>query len=668
MKSCIAVILFLMTFATQAQNYKFGKVSMEELQQVFNPLDSSANATVLYREEHISFDLRKDEGFVQVREVHERIKIYNKEGYKWATKRIRLYDESNAKSESLERLKGYTYNLVNGKIEDSKLKKDGTFKEEANKYWKINSFTMPNIKDGCVVEYTYKIDSPFTTIDDIEFQYTIPIEKFDLTIKTPQYFVYNKLLNPNASYMPVLDQSTRNRVETTTNKERTGWKIVSTNYSTSKLEFIEDIITSNETDIPALNDEPFVDNLDNYKAKLILELTVIKYPNQPYKSLASSWDAVTKTIYNNPEFGTQLDKSSYFEDDLDALLLDITDPFQKAMLVFEHVKSKVKWNNFYGFNSEVGVRKAYKDGAGNVADINLMLTAMLRYAGLKAHPVLVSTKNNGIPLFPTRQGFNYVICMIEDDSLNMLLDASGKHSTFNVLPTHTLNWQGRVIREDGTSDWIGLTPSVLSKDVSSLNVKINPDLSIEGKVRQQKTDYVAMGYRDKYANVSKDDIIKNIERDKGQLEITDIDIENTNNTNEPLLITYDYKLNDGIEAIGGNLYFSPMLFFASEDNPFKQETRNFPIDFMYPFSDRYMINILIPEGYAIESLPENKKVQFGDVGEFLYLAKANGSYLQLTIALDMKTSFILAQDYNNFKDFYSTVIEKHTEKVVLKKI
>ncbi|MGC1472509.1 MAG: DUF3857 domain-containing protein [Psychroserpens sp.] len=668
MKSCIAVILFLMTFATQAQNYKFGKVSMEELQQVFNPLDSSANATVLYREEHISFDLRKDEGFVQVREVHERIKIYNKEGYKWATKRIRLYDESNAKSENLEGLKGYTYNLVNGKIEDSKLKKDGTFKEEANKYWKINSFTMPNIKDGCVVEYTYKIDSPFTTIDDIEFQYTIPIEKFDLTIKTPQYFVYNKLLNPNASYMPVLDQSTRNRVETTTNKERTGWKIVSTNYSTSKLEFIEDIITSNETDIPALNDEPFVDNLDNYKAKLILELTVIKYPNQPYKSLASSWDAVTKTIYNNPEFGTQLDKSSYFEDDLDALLLDITDPFQKAMLVFEHVKSKVKWNNFYGFNSEVGVRKAYKDGAGNVADINLMLTAMLRYAGLKAHPVLVSTKNNGIPLFPTRQGFNYVICMIEDDSLNVLLDASGKHSTFNVLPTHTLNWQGRVIREDGTSDWIGLTPSVLSKDVSSLNVKINPDLSIEGKVRQQKTDYVAMGYRDKYANVSKDDIIKNIERDKGQLEITDIDIENTNNTNEPLLITYDYKLNDGIEAIGGNLYFSPMLFFASEDNPFKQETRNFPIDFMYPFSDRYMINILIPEGYAIESLPENKKVQFGDAGEFLYLAKANGSYLQLTIALDMKTSFILAQDYNNFKDFYSTVIEKQTEKVVLKKI
>ncbi len=657
-----------MTFATQAQNYKFGKVSMEELQQVFNPLDSSANATVLYREEHISFDLRKDEGFVQVREVHERIKIYNKEGYKWATKRIRLYDESNAKSENLEGLKGYTYNLVNGKIEDSKLKKDGTFKEEANKYWKINSFTMPNIKDGCVVEYTYKIDSPFTTIDDIEFQYTIPIEKFDLTIKTPQYFVYNKLLNPNASYMPVLDQSTRNRVETTTNKERTGWKIVSTNYSTSKLEFIEDIITSNETDIPALNDEPFVDNLDNYKAKLILELTVIKYPNQPYKSLASSWDAVTKTIYNNPEFGTQLDKSSYFEDDLDALLLDITDPFQKAMLVFEHVKSKVKWNNFYGFNSEVGVRKAYKDGAGNVADINLMLTAMLRYAGLKAHPVLVSTKNNGIPLFPTRQGFNYVICMIEDDSLNVLLDASGKHSTFNVLPTHTLNWQGRVIREDGTSDWIGLTPSVLSKDVSSLNVKINPDLSIEGKVRQQKTDYVAMGYRDKYANVSKDDIIKNIERDKGQLEITDIDIENTNNTNEPLLITYDYKLNDGIEAIGGNLYFSPMLFFASEDNPFKQETRNFPIDFMYPFSDRYMINILIPEGYAIESLPENKKVQFGDAGEFLYLAKANGSYLQLTIALDMKTSFILAQDYNNFKDFYSTVIEKQTEKVVLKKI
>ena len=57
-----------------------------------------------------------------------------------------------------------------------------------------------------------------------------------------------------------------------------------------------------------------------------------------------------------------------------------------------------------------GTRKAYLEGEGNVADINLLLIAMLRSQGVDANPVLVSTRNNGIPLFPTRKGFNYVIC------------------------------------------------------------------------------------------------------------------------------------------------------------------------------------------------------------------------------------------------------------------
>ncbi len=668
MKINITLLLFLLSFSIQSQNYKFGKVSKEELEESFNPKDSIANATVLYKREQIRFDYQQGKGFSQIREVHERIKIYNKEGYKWATKRIRLYNQTNSKSEILKGLKGYTYNLIDGKIEDSKLKKDGVFKTEASKYWEISSFTMPNINEGCVIEYIYEIASPFLAIDDIEFQYTIPVNKLELSIKTPEYFAYNKLLNLKASFIPTLNQSNRNRFETQMDKERTGTGVIKTTYSTSKFEFVENIITSNETNIPALKDEPFVDNLDNYRAKLILELTVIRYPNEPYKSLSSSWDAVTKTIYDNSDFGNQLDRSGYFKDDIDALISGVNDPVQRSFLIFNFVKSKVKWNDFHGYSSDIGVKKAYKEGAGNVADINLMLISMLRYAGLKANPVLVSTKDNGIPLFPTRKGFNYVICMIENEGFNVLLDATEDYSTYNVLPARALNWQGRVIREQGSSAWIDLLPSSLSKDITSLNVKINPDLSIEGKVRQQKTDYVAMNYRNKYANISPDEIIKSLEKDNGELEVIDINIENIKDCSKPLKLTFDYYLADGVEDIGGNLYFSPMLFLASEENPFKQDTRNFPIDFRYPFSDKYMINILIPEGYAIESFPQSEKLQFNDAADFTYLVKENGKFLQLTVSLNMKTSIILAQDYKVFKDFYSRVTEKQSEKIVLKKI
>lgn len=53
-----------------------------------------------------------------------------------------------------------------------------------------------------------------------------------------------------------------------------------------------------------------------------------------------------------------------------------------------------------------------------------MLTAMLRYSGLTANPVLVSTRSNGIALFPNRTAFNYVIAAVETPNGYILLDAS----------------------------------------------------------------------------------------------------------------------------------------------------------------------------------------------------------------------------------------------------
>jgi hypothetical protein len=52
--------------------------------------------------------------------------------------------------------------------------------------------------------------------------------------------------------------------------------------------------------------------------------------------------------------------------------------------VFNHVKN-LKWNGYYGYSCNDGVKKKYKDKTGNVAEINLMLTAMLRYANLNAN-------------------------------------------------------------------------------------------------------------------------------------------------------------------------------------------------------------------------------------------------------------------------------------------
>lgn len=671
MKIIITAIVLLIALNVQSQNFKFGKVSKAELTEKANPRDPSSNAAVLFKKESVRFDYRKGDGFIQIRTVHERIKIYNKAGFDWTTKKVRLYNKQNSSSENLYKLKAYTYNLVDGKVKDDKLKNDGVFEEELNKFWKVKSFTMPNVKEGCVIEFTYEISSPFLAIDDLELQYTIPINVLDVSVKTPEYFIYNKVLNPQARYQPKIEESSSSKTQSSTSTSVSNGSLGSRNSETSvsQITINEKVILVNETNIPALQDEPFVDNLDNYKAKLKLELTAIKYPNEPYKNLSNSWDAVTKTIYKSDNFGNQLDKSGYYKDDIDTLIANAESNGQKVYVIYNYVKAKVKWNGYYGYSTDAGVRKAYKEGVGNAGDINLMLVSMLRYAGITANPVLISTKSHGVPLFPTRDGFNYVICFVEDGEVLSLLDATGENATFNTLPERDLNWKGRVIRENGSSTWIDLAPRRVSKDVTGLNIKLNSDFSAEGKVRSQKFDYVAKSYRDKYGDVSSESYIKVLEKDKGDLLISNLKVEGKDILLEPIKITYEYKMDNAVEEIGDKLYFSPLLFLVTQENPFKQEERKLPLDLMYPMSDKYMINVMLPEGYDVESLPENMALDFVDkTGEFKYRINQNGRFLQINIELNINTSFILPDNYTFFKQFFAQVVEKETEKIVLKKI
>lgn len=672
MKKCLLIIIIFFVQISIAQEYKFGRVSKEELQQTADPDFSEADAAILYRNQSIKFNYVQGKGFIQENEIYERIKIYNKEGFDYATKLISLYtnsDGSNSSDQSLKGLKAVTYNLEGDKIVEDKLKKEGIFEENSNKYWRTTKFTMPNIKEGCIIEFEYTIQSQRVGIDDVDFQQLIPIKKLDFKLKTPEYFKYKQLLNPKAAYMPNLTNSKERGKISLTSKSRSNGLVTRTSFETDEIDYTIDVVNANLNNIPPLKDESFVDNLGNYQAKLIMELDRVEFPGETPEYLSTTWDKVTKTIYNSTDFGDQLNKKGYYNDDLDILLKDITDTQQKVFMIFNFVKSKVKWNDYIGYTSDLGVAKAYKDGVGNVADINLMLTSMLRYAGLNANPVLISTKSNGIPLIPTRSGFNYVVAAIEIDNSVILLDASHKNTDVHVLPTNTLNWLGRIIRIDGSSDWINLIPTFSSKETVSLNVKLNTDLTVTGKVRSQLTNYQAMGIRNRYENYSIEQMVKVIEKDKGEIIVSNYSIEDRDKTHQPITQTYDYKLSNAIEDIGGKLYFTPLMFFATDENPFKEDQRNYPIDYVYPIADKYMVNIMLPEGYEVESIPESTKFEFnGTVASFSYIGKQNGSMLQFIITFDINKTLILPNDYEQFKKFYQLLIEKQNEKVVLKKV
>jgi hypothetical protein len=668
----LIAIMFTLNIAV-GQDYRFGKVSKEELKETMFNNDPTVDAAVLYRELRVHYPFRQGEGFDKFIEVFERVKIYNKEGYKYATINNKLYDESSQKEEKIEGLKAYTYSLVNGKVQKDKLRKDGIFEDKINQFWKSFKFTMPNLKEGSVIEYTYRIESPFTSIDDINLQYNIPIKNSKIEVLTPEYFIFKKQNNPKAVYQPSLNESSMNRTEVLTAKQvsissgSSGFQ-TGTNKKNPELKFTQNKIEITDINIPALNKEEYVDNINNYRGKLIMEYVAYKNQDGITKSYANTWEDVCKTIFNSSDFGAQLAKNNYFIEDVDAIIGIERDSEKIISKIYGLIKSKVKWDGFNGYKPNDNLRKVYKDGSGNVGDINLMLVAMLRHAGLSANPVLLSTRDNGIPLTPTLDGFNYVICRVKLNDSYVLLDATSDYGSLNILPERSINWQGRVIDERGFSDWISLKPKMASDDIIQMSITIQDDFSAKGKLRQKLTNHLALNFRESYAKLKPEHVIAKLEKEKGDIVIENMDIKNKTAIGKPILLSYDFKLENAVEEIGGKLYFSPLLFFGNNANEFVQDTREYPIDLIYPRNTKYRVSINLPEGYEVETTPENSKFLLnGTEGEFSYMVVPNNNMIQLVVSLDLNSTLIQPKEYPEFKKFMQLSSEKKSEKIVLKK-
>ncbi|MFL9831359.1 DUF3857 domain-containing protein [Flavobacterium sp. ST-87] len=664
------VFFFLIIFSSKGQDFRLGKVSVEELKEKKHPKDSSAVAAVLFEKAENRFVYSQDKGFEIELVVKTRIKIYKKEGYDWANKKVSYYLVNNLR-EKVSFSETVTYNLVDGKIEKTKLKSDGEFDEVINKYWGQKKITMPNVKEGSIIEYQYTLHSPnIGSPKDWHFQSDIPVNYSEYSNYVPEYFVFNT--NVKGFIRPTINVVKNSRSIRIDSKERVANGFggpVSTNYTSEDIDYTETKTTYLAENMPAIQDEAFVNNIRNYTTSLEQELSMTKFPNTMQKMYSNNWEAVVKTIYEYEDFGPELNKTGYFEDDLKVILSGLNTQQEKIAAILKFVKSAVKWNEYYGYSCNDGVKKAYKDKTGNIAEINLMLTAMLRYAGLNANPVLLSTRSNGISFFPNRTAFNYVIAAVENGDNMVLLDGSDPFSEPDVLPFRTLNWLGRLIRKDGTSTAVDLMPKKSSLELKALNYSINDKGEVLGKLRSQKTAHTAMVFRNEMKGVKKDDYLEKLENNNNKIEINEYSLQNDKEINLPVIESYSFTGNNLSEIIGGKIYINPLLFLTRRQNPFKQDVREYPVDYGYPFQDKYAVNIQIPKGYKVESLPQSVTLKMNDdLGVFRYLTNLNEDFIQVSVSNQINASMVLSEDYIALKSYYQKMIEKQNEKIVLTKI
>ncbi|SDX89578.1 DUF3857 domain-containing protein [Hymenobacter psychrophilus] len=661
----------------QAQDapIKFGSINEADLTDRNFVADSAASAVVLcdFGRSYFSYG---GKGFSVIFERVKRIKILKKSGYEYASGRVPLY-HANGRDEKLTSLKGFTYNLVNGQVVKEKLNSDAIFKEESSANVTVRKFTLPNVRVGSVVEYSYSVASDFAfNFQDWTFQEDIPVRWSEYRASIPEYFDYRMVMQ---GYEPLT---------VTEQTKSTGQFVVSYSgqsegggFTATRTAGGSDTYTPLMTnyrwamkEVPALREEPYMTTTDDYLARIDFELAGTRMPGRPYEAVAGSWDKIEEELLNNEDFGTQMNRGGFLKDQLTPLLAKAgTDPVARVAAVHGLVRGSIKHNGQSSLRATSTVRRAYDQKAGSAADVNLLLIAALREAGFKANPVVLSTRSHGhlLPdMPPLLSRLNYVLAHVQlPDGQEMLVDATEELAPSGMLPHRCLNGQGRLIMPRGQeSRWVELTPKERLTSYRQVTMALDENGGLRGSVHQEHAGYQALAQREKLRELGEKKYVADLSAGHEGWSIPKYAFKERDQLQKPLTLDYDFVSNAEANAPAGTLYLNPLRDFGMEKNPFLHENRRFPVDFGTPLEETTMITLTLPAGYELAETPQGLVMDLPEKGgRFLYGVQSTPAGIQLVSRLSLSRPVYSAEEYTYLREFFARLMAKQGERLVIKK-
>ena len=669
----IILLIFISSQAfAQKAPIKFGDVSKEEIDMKSYEADPDADAVVLCDYGFLSFKYDMNKGWKNELRRICRIKIFNDNGYKWATTQLSLYDDNNVE-QSISQIKGYTYNIVKGKVEKTKLGKDNIFREKTSKNRYSVKFTLPNVKEGAIIEFSYSIHSNYITIlDPWKFQWSIPVKWSEYLVQIPEYLTYIQNSQGYGRFYKY-EADTRSNALIWTESTHSNINFNSSGgggMSNHKISYRDDVFHWIAKDLPALKDEAFVGNYKNFLLGVDFQLSNYRTFSDKNQRVLSNWSKVVdKFLHDYEDFGPNMHARNFYKDITENIMSKYSKPEQRIAAVYDFVSQYMKWNGKNDIIPNRNIKASFGDRTGTVADINALLVSMLRAVEIEADPVIISTVSHGLvhPTMPMLDKYNYLIAKANIGDKYVLLDATEKNIPFGMLPYRDLNQRGYAISEKNPG-WVNQHPAHGMENTIVCMFTMLPDGTLEGNISNKKSGYSALNERKAIKKDGQDKFIENLKSKHPSWTINKVDIDNPKDVGQPVKEKIDLKITDAAEAMGSTIYFNPMIRGKIEENPLKQEERLLPIDFMVPMKNTYMFNLMLPEGYVVDEVPEPISIATPDhTASFRYAVKVMGNRLQLMSTWQIRKSFYAPDKFQALKEFYASIVDKHAGQIVLKK-
>lgn len=657
------ILLFsILVHAQRTTGIKFGDVNEKDFANTVYSIDSSAGAVIISDIGYSKIEGNNKGWFSLIFKKHRRIHILKKSGYELGDIAIRLYAD-NEDEEKLEKLRAVTYNLENGKVVETKLDlKSGVFKENLSKNWTVRKFTFPILKEGSIIEYEYTINSDFLrNLQPWEYQGAYPRLWSEYNVSVPDFLSYVFLRQGYKKY----------DIEERKDRFETFHVAVSDNsFSTDRY-----TINSNVSDyrwvmqnVKALKEENFTTTIDNHRARIEFQLSEYRRPLTE-KKLFESWPKVASNLLESEYFGQTLARDNPWAK-------DITGPLKKqapgkaelARKIYAWVRDNFECTSHDRFTMDQAPRTLVKSRKGTVAEINLLLAALLTQENIPAIPVILSTRENGkvYSFYPLMSQYNYVVILTLDGDKPVFLDASIPMLGFGHLPLRCYNGESRMI--DANAQIAILSADSLTEAKQTTVFLVNDEKgNVVGSKIQTNGYYESMQLRQRIKEKGMDQLLQDIKKEMGSdYEVSNLTVDSLDNYDEFLGIKYDFDIKSEKEDI---IYLNPMFGEGYKENIFKAAERSYPVEMPFTMDETYTLQMEIPQGYVVDELPKSMMLKLNEENEgfFEYRISQSGGNISFRSRIKLARANFLAEEYEMLREFFNYVVKKQAEQIVFKK-
>lgn len=629
----------------QSQLPPFGQPILQELEMKTCSIDPGADAMKLldYQEKEIIIDF----GFKIKTLRRVKIKIFNPRGFQHAN--IAIPYISRIKGTKLSDINAYIhYQDAAGRVTTEKVEKNQIFRNNQDNAFKKISFTFPNLKAGCVIEYQYEqTEKNSLHLDPWLFQDIIPtqLSLFKLTIP------YNIRVENRLMGVDSINVNT---------KEVGGGAFYAPSLAREYALH----------HVPAFKSEKMMTSVaDNLQR---VEFSV--QANLPDSELLingeSRWHRYARLLINSEEFGKQLNKTIPGTEAVIDSARKMKSREAKINYLCQQVKKQVKWDEMQTFYPG-SLTDAWKEKIGNSAEINLILLNLLRQSGIASFPVLISTRENGRAdeSFFSLSQFNGVDILIKDSSKTYLLDGTQQFQSYQIPPANILN---RYVLSLDTSNvnWFLVTDSrPLLKTILYINAALSEDGRINGSANISYFDHSKVQKlleSDKTKVEEKAEEKEFIKKDFTELKIDSLVVSDKDDELAPLMESFVFTHEPS--SSGDFIFLDPFFLSSFRKNPFTDSARRFSIDFN---SRQYLLtsmSITLPASYQIDFQPKNVKLRMADSSIiFTRTIRVVDNTIYFTNITEVMEPLFDPEQYPAIRDFFTRMYTMVAEQIVLKK-